>query len=356
MPVNIGPKIGIDGEAQFRREIQSINKEMKRYAAEAKAVTAAYAGQEDSVESLTAKTSSLSKQLSTQEKAVAKVEEILRKVRQQYGDNDEATQRWESELVKARAELTRLQTQLDSTKLSLESVSEGMQQASDRLNTAGNTLTVGLTAPLAAAGAAAVNYASDTEESLNKVDVAFGSSAASVKAWSETTLTSIGLARGTALDMAALYGDMATSMGYSQKEAAEMSKTLVNLAADLASFKNISIDEANTALKSIFTGETESLKNLGVVMTQVNLESYAMSKGIQKSYQEMSQAEQVQLRYNYVLDKTQNAQGDFARTSDGTANQLRVLQESLKEAAATLGEDLLPIVTPVIARISELTQ
>lgn len=356
MPVNIGPKIGIDGEAQFRKEIQAINKEMKQYAAETKAVTAAYAGQEDSIESLTAKSSSLSKQLATQEKAVAKVEEILGKVRQQYGDNDEATQRWESELVKARAELTRLQNQLDDTKLSLEDVAEGFQQAGDRLSSAGNTLTVGLTAPLVAAGTAAVNYASDTQESLNKVDVAFGNSSASVKAWSETTLTSIGLARGTALDMAALYGDMATSMGFSQEAAADMSKELVNLAADLSSFKNVSIDEANTALKSIFTGEAESLKNLGVVMTETNLDAYALAKGFQKAYSEMSESEKVSLRYQYVMEKTANAQGDFSRTSDSTANQTRILKESLKEAAATLGEDLLPVVTPVISKISELVQ
>ena len=356
MPVNIGPKIGIDGEAQFRKEIQAINKEMKQYAAETKAVTAAYAGQEDSIESLTAKSSSLSKQLSVQEKAVAKVEEILGKVRQQYGDNDEATQRWESELVKARAELTRLQNQLDDTKLSLEDVAEGFQQAGDRLSSAGNTLTVGLTAPLVAAGTAAVNYASDTEESLNKVQVAFGNSAASVEAWSETTLTSIGLARGTALDMAALYGDMATSMGFSQEAAADMSKELVNLAADLSSFKNVSIDEANTALKSIFTGEAESLKNLGVVMTETNLDAYALAKGFQKTYSEMSETEKVSLRYQYVMEKTANAQGDFSRTSDSTANQTRILKESLKEAAATLGEDLLPVVTPVISKISELVQ
>lgn len=468
MGTNIGPRIGIDGEAQFKRAMRGINDEMKRYAAEARAVEAAYAGQDDSLESLTRRSEIYSRQVETQERAVAQLEQILEQLRQAQGDNTEAISRWESRLRRAQAELTRYQNQLEqnnqrhqefatglneieqevnglnaqlsalaaesrsvdaaldgtagrydnsrrrSEMLSnqiriqeeaisrleaglnsaaqaygetdertlrwrselanartelvqlnnqlreipsgLDRLASGMEQAGQRLSSAGSTLTMGLTAPLVAAGTAAVNYASDTEESMNKVQVAFGDAAQSVLAWSDSTLTSIGLAKGTALDMAALYGDMATSMGYSQEAAADMSKTLVNLAADLASFKNISIDEANTALKSIFTGETESLKNLGVVMTQVNLESYAMAQGIQKSYQEMTQAEQVQLRYNYVLAQTQNAQGDFARTSDGTANQLRILQESLKEAAATIGGDLLPIVTPVITKISELTQ
>ena len=141
--------------------------------------------------------------------------------------------------------------------------------------------------PLAAAGVASVNFSSDMQEAVNKVEVAFGNAADSVKSWSSTTLNSIGLAQGTALDMAALFGDMATSMGYSQDAAAQMSMALVNLAADLASFKNIGIDQASTALKSIFTGETESLKELGVVMTQANLEAYALAEGYTTAYTAM---------------------------------------------------------------------
>ena len=156
--------------------------------------------------------------------------------------------------------------------------------------------------------------------------------------------------------MAALFGDMATSMGYSQDAAAQMSMALVNLAADLASFKNIGIDQASTALKSIFTGETESLKELGVVMTQANLEAYALAEGYTTAYTAMDQAQQVAVRYQYVLANTQNAQGDFARTSDSTANQLRIFRESLKEAAATAGDELLPVITPIIGKLNELIQ
>ena len=149
---------------------------------------------------------------------------------------------------------------------------------------------------------------------------------------------------------------MATSMGFSREEAAEMSKTLVALAGDLASFKNIGIEQAQTALNAIFTGETESLKSLGVVMTQTNLEAYALAQGYKTAYTEMDQAQQVAVRYQYVLDRTANAQGDFARTSDSTANQVRILKESLKQAAATAGEDLLPVITPIIGKLAELVQ
>lgn len=266
-------------------------------------------------------------------------------------------QRLEKQLVETEAAAEQAHKQLQSiNQIRLDHLNKGLDEAARRLSTAGNALTAGLTVPLAAAGVASVNFSSDMQEAVNKVEVAFGNAADSIKSWSSTTLNSIGLAQGTALDMAALFGDMATSMGYSQDAAAQMSMALVNLAADLASFKNIGIDQASTALKSIFTGETESLKELGVVMTQANLEAYALAEGYTTAYTAMDQAQQVAVRYQYVLANTQNAQGDFARTSDSTANQLRIFRESLKEAAATAGDELLPVITPIIGKLNELIQ
>lgn len=290
--------------------------------------------------------------------------EVLRKALKAMGDIDafSDTQREQYEAI--RRELSYVQVEAQKAQKRLEEVNnikfdnlrKSLQDAGTMLDSAGNRLSAGVTAPLIAAGAAAVKFASDTAESVNKVEVAFGAAAGSVQTWSDSTLNSIGLAKGTALDMAALYGDMATSMGAADDQAAAMSTTLVNLAADLASFKNISIDQAGTALKSIFTGETETLKNLGVVMTEANLKTFAMAEGYGTAYDKMDQLEKVQLRYNYVLAQTQNAQGDFARTFDGTANQLRVCQESLKELAATAGEELLPIITPIITQVNGLLQ
>lgn len=295
----------------------------------------------------------------TQEKA-----ELLRKALEAMGDTSAFTDTQREQYEAIRRELSYVEVAAKKAEdrleqlnnLRLDRLKQDLSEAAERLNSVGNKLTAGVTLPLTTAGVAAVKYASDSVEALNKVEVAFGASTDAVKAWSETTLNSIGLARGTALDMAALFGDMATSMGYSQDAAASMSMELVNLAADLASFKNISISQASTALKAIFTGETESLKELGVVMTQANLEAYALAQGYTTAYTAMDQAQQVAVRYQYVLAKTQNAQGDFARTSDSSANQIRILQESLKEAAATAGDELLPVITPMISRLNELIQ
>ena len=218
----------------------------------------------------------------------------------------------------------------------------------------GKSMSMYVTAPLTLAGGAAIKLASDFNESMNKVDVSFKSSAAEVQAFAKTALTSFGIAEGTALDMAALFGDMATGMGVSTAEAAKLSTSLVGLAGDLASFKNIGIDQVQTALAGIFTGETESLKRLGIVMTEANVKAYAFSTGIKKSYDEMTQAEKVMLRYNYVLSVTKNAHGDFERTGGGAANQMRMFAESLKQVGAQFGQVVLPFVTKAFKAMNSL--
>lgn len=259
-------------------------------------------------------------------------------------------------VVKVGADVSGVTKGLKTVENKMQGLGQKIQATGTKMQSFGSTMTKAITLPIIGAAAASFKLASDMSESINKVDVAFKNNAGQVKAWSKTTLNSFGIARGTALDMAAGYGDMATSMGLSTDEAAAMSTSLVGLAGDLASFKNIGIDQANTALTAIFTGETESLKRLGVVMTQTNLDNYALSQGIQKKNQDMTQAEKVQLRYNYVMEQTKNAHGDFANTSDGAANQMRIFSESLKELGATMGENLLPIITPIIAKINDLVK
>ena len=262
----------------------------------------------------------------------------------------EALQR---EIIATEQSLKKLESEASKSNATLSKISATADKiggGAKKIASAMTPVTVGLLG----AGAASVKFASDYNESLNKVQVAFGDSAGEVESFAKTTLDAFGIAEGSALDMAALFGDMATSMGLTQGEASSMSTSLVGLAGDLASFKNIGLDEAMTALNGIFTGETESLKQIGVVMTQTNLGAYALANGFGKTTSEMTQAEQVQLRYQYVLNATKNAQGDFANTADGTANSMRTAKESLKELASTFGQQLLPIITPIIQKITDL--
>lgn len=276
----------------------------------------------------------------------------------QFAKGDISEKQYQSlqrEVIKTESQLKNLEAQAKKSNVAVAKISEASDKISKGAAKVGQT-TAPATIAVVALGGAAVKAGSDYIESLNKVDVAFGDSAKGVENFTKTTLDSFGIAAGTALDMASNYGDMATSMGLPQAAAAAMSEKLVGLGGDLASFKNISIDEANTALSSVFTGETESLKKLGIVMTQQNLQEFAASKGIKTKIADMTQQEQVQLRYNYVMDKTKSAQGDFARTSDGAANSMRVASESAKEASASIGIILAPVVAKIAQYVANLAK
>lgn len=237
----------------------------------------------------------------------------------------------------------------------------GMKQAEQRTRSfmdgfeaVGERLTLFATTTLALVATQGLKTAMSLEESLNRVEVSFGKSAEGIKDFAKTTVDSFGISQGAALSMAGTFGDMATSMGINQTEAAKMATTIVGLAGDLASFKDIPISEAVTALTSIFTGETESLKMLGVVMTEVNLKAFALQKGITKKYEAMTEAERVLLRYNFVLEKTRNAQGDYARTSDSASNATRTMQERFKEVTGDLMNQVLPIYTQLVLKVNDI--
>lgn len=248
-------------------------------------------------------------------------------------------------LVKFKADLTDLNSKMKKAMSGVKSFGKTMQSV-------GTKMTVGLTTPIAGVGFASVKLASDLEESLNKVNVAFGNSAKEVENFADTTLKRFGIARGSALEMASLFGDMSTSMGFTQAEASKMSMELTGLAGDLASFKNISVERAQVALAGIFTGETEALKTLGIMTTEQMLKQEALNQGITKSVTVMTPMEKIQLRLASVMRQTTNAQGDFERTQEGAANQMRIFQEGLKQLGEQVGDILLPAFTKFVSKLN----
>ena len=147
---------------------------------------------------------------------------------------------------------------------------------------------------------------------------------------------------------------MGNSLGLNPEAGKNMAMNLTGLVGDIASFYNISVEEANTAISSIYTGETESIKKLGIVLTEANLNAYAVSQGIQKTYNQMTQAEKVMLRYNYVMQASSKIQGDFARTSGNWANQVRVLKEQWSQLLSILGKGLIAVLNPIVKTMNTL--
>lgn len=201
---------------------------------------------------------------------------------------------------------------------------------------------------ITAFGKECLSLGSDLAEVQNVVDVTFGGLSGSVDKFAKNAAKQFGLSETMAKKYAGTYGSMAEAFGFTQKQALDMSEALTGLTGDVASFYNISQDEAYTKIKSVFSGETETLKDLGVVMTQSALDAYAMSNGFGKTTAEMSEAEKVSLRYAFVQEKLANAQGDYARTSDGWANSTRTLALQFDTLKAELGQGLINVFSPIV--------
>lgn len=203
-------------------------------------------------------------------------------------------------------------------------------------------------------GKAAVELGSNVAEVQNVVDVAFGEMAYKIEAFADTSIENYGISQLSAKKTASTYMAMARGMGIAEEQASDMAISLAGLTGDVASFFNITQEAADTKLKSVFTGETETLKDLGVVMTQANLDAYALANGLGKTTSQMNQQELVALRYRYVMEQLSLAQGDFARTSDSWANQTRILSERWKEFMSIVGQALITVLTPVVKVLNSI--
>lgn len=201
-------------------------------------------------------------------------------------------------------------------------------------------------------GKEAIEVASNITEVQNVVDTAFGDMSWKAERFAQNSIQQFGMSELSAKKTASTYMAMASGMGLGADKANDMAISLAGLSGDVASFYNISQELADIKLKSVFTGETETLKDLGIVMTQTNLQSYALSQGISKNVSDMSQAELTTLRYNFVLNQLSMAQGDFAKTSGTWANQVRILQEQFKQLLGIIGNGLIAVLTPVIQVIN----
>ncbi len=201
-------------------------------------------------------------------------------------------------------------------------------------------------------GKECLNLGSDLTEVQNVVDVTFGNLNTEVNKFAENAITQFGLGQTVTKKYVGTFGAMAKAFDFNNEAALAMSETLTGLTADVASFYNLSSDEAYTKLKSVFTGETETLKDLGVVMTQNALDQYALANGYGKTTSKMTEQEKVALRYKFVLEKLNIASGDFARTSDSWANQTRVLSLRFNELKATLGQGFINVFTPIVKGIN----
>lgn len=361
----LSSKVGLD-VTDWKKGITELTAGVKKIETSFQASAALMDNWSGSSEGLKSRIESLNSELTLQKKKLEILKAAYEDVVEKEGAASEAAKSLAAKMFNARGDIEKTteklkyyteaeQKVIDKTAAvvkKLEKSGNKFEKTGEKISKVGNKITLGVTTPVVAAGAAIYKYSSDLTEAENKTKEVFKNMSGDVLAWSQTSLDKMGMARSTALDAVSLYGGMATAMGLTRKRATDMSKSLTELSVDLASFHNTSLDQASTALKSIFTGETETLKNYGIVMTEANLKAYALSQGIKTNYSEMSQAEKVQLRYNFVLNASKDAIGDYERNCGEAASQMKKLPEALKELATSFKDNVEPVITPIITSLN----
>ena len=242
----------------------------------------------------------------------------------------------------------------DAAKQSTDNISNSFSSMLKKLVAGFSAVKIGKA--LVDLGKDALEAASALNEVQNVVDKTFGSDAAQIDKWAKQAGTQFGLTETKAKQFTSTLGAMMKSSGVASKDIVQMSTDLAGLAADMSSFYNLDFDTAFQKIRSGISGETEPLKQLGINMSVVNLEAFALSKGITKAFNDMSQGEQTMLRYQYIMQATADAQGDFADTSDGYANSLRLLESNVEALKTALGGTFISIAEKATGALNSFIQ
>jgi len=262
-------------------------------------------------------------------------------------------------ITKFKSELDKATTIADT---STKDIGTKLSSVGSSMVKTGGVLTGALSVPLIAFGSVAVDAASDLSESMSKANVVFGDSAQAIDQFAANSAQSLGISKQAAYEATGTFGNLFTSIGLTQDASADLSMDVVSLSSDLASFNNLDPTEVLEKLRSGLTGETEPLKALGININQAMIEAKAMEMGLADLDGNLSTAAITQARYALILEQSKNAQGDFARTSDGLANKTRINKAAFENVKTALGDKLLPVITqasslflPLLDRFSKLS-
>lgn len=229
-----------------------------------------------------------------------------------------------------------------------------MRRLGGNLQKIGVGMTAALTAPLAAFGVSSFKAASDAAELQSAFDQTFGELSGAMNDWAEQTGNAMGRSTQSMQQLANTFGIFFNQAAPTRAEAAKMSQTFAVLAQDLASFYNVAEEDALAKLRSGLAGESEPLRDFGVFLNEATVAAKAMEMGLAASSKELTEQDKILARYNLILEATKNAQGDVARTADGTANQMRAASDAFQELQVAIGNVLLPVITPLITAFAEI--
>lgn len=274
-------------------------------------------------------------------------------------ESAQSVEKYTTEITKAEQELRALQADLDGVNKKLDEQKgflgksrDEWESLSKKLDSTGKDLSKKVTAPIMAASAAAFKLGGDYEQALGKLDTVFQGNTKEIEEWTKGAMDNFGLSKLSATEMVADFGAMFDTFGFNMKETTKMSMDMAERVRDLGAFYNLTTQETVDALNAIFTGQVQPLKKFGLALTQAQLQEHALAKGINKKVSEMTEAEKVQLRYSFVMEKTSKAVGQFKKEHDTASTQLETFKELMKEIGTTFGETIIPIFGPLLEKVN----
>ena len=255
-----------------------------------------------------------------------------------------------------RLKMNELDNDVRNAVTKFEKLNVESKKMADGFNKVGRTMSIGVTAPVVAASAAMIKFASDESEALNATNVVFKESAKVITDWGDAAATQAGLSRAEFYQSAAVMGSMLKGMNYSLDESANATVDLTKRAADMASIFNTDVKDSTAAVAAAIRGEMEPIRKYGVTINDVAVKAKAMAMGLYDGTGELSNYAKAQARVALIMEQTADIAGDFVNTSDELANSTRVLQADIKNQAAAMGKDLLPIVLDVVKGLRSITE
>ena len=362
MAINIGPKIGIDGEKAFRDEIQKIGQQLKVLDSEMKIVTNSFKLEGDEQAGLIAKSEVLTKQIDAQKKGIEELKKGLDASTEAYGKNNVNTLKWQKSLYDAIADVNRMTNELEATEAEMNGAADATgdmekatvdagdaaEETGSRFGGLGTALktVAGLAAATAASVAAdtgelvkdVVSSFSELEQNTGGAEAVFGEYALAIQKTGEEAYKNLGVSQSEYLATANKMGALFQGSGIEQQASLELTEQAMQRAADMASVMGIETSAALEAVAGAAKGNFEMMDNLGVAMNATSIEAYAVGKGLDFVWNEASQADKVQVAMQMFFEKTEQYAGNFARESEKTiSGSMGMLKASVKSLTAGLG-------------------
>jgi phage-related protein len=352
---DIGPKIGIEGEKEFRNAISQINMSMKTLGTEMQAVTSQFDKGDKSTKALTAQNEVLNKQIDVQKQKLAELQKGLAAAAEKYGENDKVTQGWQQAVNKATADLNNMERELKENEAALSKTEKGLKIASKTADDSGHRFeklgkvlkasAAAMGAVAVAAGAAAIKLSKDViqsfgelEQNLGGSEAVFGEYAKSIQKTGEEAYKNLGVSQSEYLATANKMGALFQGSGIEQQKSLELTEKAMQRAADMASVMGIDMSMAMESVAGAAKGNFTMMDNLGVAMNATTIEAYALAKGLDFTWASATNAEKAEIAMQMFFEKTEQYAGNFARESTETiSGSIGLMKAALGSFTAGLG-------------------